>query len=104
MPAESNVEVAVAPKYAFWNTESWEVEARTNVARPVCVSVPLVVNEPNAAVCAKRFVLDAVVEKRFVVVALPKLTSPDEVRLAAVKVVPSNVKLALSVNAPAVVM
>ena len=26
-PAELKVEVAVPPKYAFWNTESWEVDA-----------------------------------------------------------------------------
>src|SRR3989344_1736143 len=31
-PAESNVEVAVAPKYAFWNTESCEVEALVNAS------------------------------------------------------------------------
>ena len=36
---------------------------------------------PSVAVCAKRFVDDAVVEKRFVVVAFASVVSPLTVRL-----------------------
>ena len=62
------------------------------------------VRVPIAPVCAKRLVDDAVVEKRFVVVAFPRETLPVEVKFAAVNVVPSKVRLVESVNAPAVVM
>src|SRR3989338_8437657 len=55
--------------------EALERKPLVNVARPVCVSVPVcvvlpeTVSEPSVASCEKRFVLDAVVENRFVVVA-----------------------------------
>src|SRR3989344_3977915 len=54
--------------------EALERKPFVNVARPVCVSVPVcvvlpeTVSEPSVASCEKRFVDDAVVEKRFVVV------------------------------------
>src|SRR3989338_3111842 len=69
----------------------------------VLVALPSV-TVPALRFVLKRFVLDAVVLNKLVVVALPRLTLPAEVRLAAVKVVPSKVRLAESVNAPAVVM
>jgi len=50
-------------------TERSEVEARLKDARPVWVVAPRTVSEPSVAVCAKRLVLDAVVEKSVVVVA-----------------------------------
>ena len=90
--------------------EALERKPFVNVPRPVCVSVPVcvvsppIVREPRDAVCAKRFVDDAVVEKRLVVVAFPSEMFPLDVRLAAVKVVPSKVRLAESVNTPLVVM
>ena len=62
------------------------------------------VRVPSDAVCAKRLVELAVVEKRFVVVALPSETLPLEVRLAAVSVVPSKVRSEPLVTAPAVVV
>src|SRR3989338_6302440 len=54
--------------------EALERKPFVNVARPVCVSVPVcvvlpeTVSEPSVASCEKRFVDDAVVENRFVVV------------------------------------
>src|SRR3989338_888066 len=54
--------------------DALEMKPFVNVARPVCVSVPVcvvlpeTVSEPSVASCEKRFVLDAVVENRFVVV------------------------------------
>ena len=59
---------------------------------------------PKVAEVEYRLVLDAVVENRLVVVAYPREMFPPEVRFAAVNVVPSKVKLAESVKAPAVVM
>ena len=90
--------------------EALERKPFVNVARPVCVSVPVcvvlpeTVSEPSVASCEKRFVDDAVVEKRFVVVAFPREMLPLDVKLAVVSVVPSNVRFAESVKAPAVVM
>src|SRR3989338_8299090 len=90
--------------------EALERKPFVNVARPVCVSVPVcvvlpeTVSEPSVASCEKRFVDDAVVEKRFVVVAFPREMLPLDVKLAVVIVVPSNVRFAESVKAPAVVM
>src|SRR3989338_5098424 len=49
--------------------EALEMKPLVNVARPVCVRVPRTESVPSDAVCAKRFVLDAVVEKSVVVVA-----------------------------------
>ena len=43
-------------------------------------------------------------ENRFVVVAFPREMLPLDVKLAVVSVVPSNVRFAESVKAPAVVM
>ena len=40
-------------------------------------------SDPNDAACAKRFVLDAVVEKKFVEVALVKVVLPENVLLLA---------------------
>src|SRR3989344_8659551 len=90
--------------------EALERKPFVNVARPVCVSVPVcvvlpeTVSEASVASCEKRFVDDAVVEKRFVVVAFPREMLPLDVKLAVVSVVPSNVRFAESVNAPDVVM
>ena len=56
--------------------EALDIKPLVNVARPVCVRVELTVRvfavrEPMAAVCAKRFVDDAVVAKKAVDVAPP---------------------------------
>jgi len=61
-----------------------------NVASPFCVSVPLLVREPRDADDAKRFVEEATVENKLEEVAFPSVTFPVEVKLAAVRVVPSN--------------
>src|SRR3989338_7009660 len=71
--------VVEAPPFALKSPlvmveEALERKPFVNVARPVCVSVPVcvvlpeTVSEPSVASCEKRFVDDAVVEKRFVVV------------------------------------
>src|SRR3989338_4469985 len=49
--------------------EAFEMKPLVKVARPVCVRVPRTESVPSDAVCAKRFVLDAVVENKLVVVA-----------------------------------
>mgnify|MGYP003394462187 CR=1 FL=1 len=90
--------------------DAFERKPFVNVARPVCKSVPVWVvsprteSEPSCANCEKRFVEEAVVAKMLVEVALPSDTLPLDVRLAAVKVVPLKVRLAESMNAPAVVI
>ena len=103
------VEVEVFETMRFVRVEVPAERVDESVAAPVTPSVPEKVPSPPArvpsvAVCEKRFVELAVVEKRFVVVAFPSETFPLEVRFAAVSVVPSNVRFALSVKAPAVVI
>ena len=56
--------------------EALERKPLANVARPVCVVAPFTVSEPRLAVCANRFVDDAVVEKRLVEVAFASVVSP----------------------------
>ena len=68
-----------------------------NVPRPVLVSVPRRLSVPNCAVCAKRFVLEAVVEKRLVVVALASVVLPVTPSVPATERLPaeSNVLVAV---------
>ena len=56
--------------------EALEMKPFVNVARPPEVKPPDIVREPSDAVCAKRFVDDAVVENRFVVVAFVIMVFP----------------------------
>jgi hypothetical protein len=69
------------------------------VARPVCVSVPvcvvlpLTVSEPRLAICEKRLVDDAVVEKKLVEVALVSVVLPLKVEVALQILVPLQVLL-----------
>jgi hypothetical protein len=65
--------------------DAFERKPLVNVARPVCASVPVWVvlpsieSEPSCAVDAKRFVEEAVVLKRLVVVAFEKRELPETV-------------------------
>src|SRR3989344_6635098 len=56
--------------------EAFERNPLVKVARPVCVSVELTVRVPIVASCEKRFVDDAVVENRLVVVAFVMMVFP----------------------------
>src|SRR3989344_6668822 len=66
--------------------EALERKPLVNVARPVCDSVPvcvvspLTVRAPRVASCENRFVLDAVVEKKLVVVPAVRERLPRVVR------------------------
>lgn len=85
---------------APWRSPERDV---ARVVWPVTVRV-LAVSAPIVPDCEKRFVDDATLEKKLVVVAFPSETFPLDVRLRAVSVVPSNIRLAESVKTPAVVM
>src|SRR3989344_3934670 len=91
-PVESNVLVAEPPKYAFWKTESCELDAKPREVKPTVDNVPLSVvfpataSVPIVAVWEKRFVELAVVAKKLVVVAL-LATSEDEYIFVEVELV-----------------
>src|SRR3989344_998306 len=90
--------------------EAWDTYPLSNVPNPVKVEAPVTesveenapvppVKEPMVALLEKKFVEEAVVEKRAVVVAFVAERLPVRVSRA-----PSNVRFAESVKAPAVVM
>lgn len=80
--------------------EALERKPFVNVARPVCVVAPEIVREPKEAVCENRFVEDATVEKKFVVVPDVRERVPKVERPVTPKV-PVNVPLP-PVNVPIV--
>lgn len=96
-PAELNDDVAEPPKYAVSCTESRVEDAWPRVVRPLTVklvaevwvglNVPVTVRVPIVDDCANKFVLLAVVEKRFVVVAFARVVLPATTRLPAESIV-----------------
>ena len=82
-PAESNVEVAVAPKYDGPYEEKRDVDALPNVARPVCTDVPETTSEP-----AKVLVAVEVAVKYPAVAELPRRDDPSTANAAPGVVVP----------------
>ena len=76
--------------------DAFERKPLVNVARPVCRSVPVCVvsprteREPSCAVCAKRFVELAVVEKKLVEVAFESVVLPVTLRVPAVARLPAE--------------
>jgi len=76
--------------------EALERKPLVNVARPVCDSVPvcvvspLTVRAPRVAICENRFVLDAVVEKKLVVVPAVRERLARVVRPVTLRVEPNT--------------
>src|ERR1700686_849053 len=83
--------VVEAPPFAEKSPEvivelASERKPLVKVARPVWVTVPFTVSEPNVAVCAKRFVELAVVEKKLVVVPETRESVPSDEKPVTLKV------------------
>jgi hypothetical protein len=91
-------DVAVAVKVPTTVELACDTKPFVNVPRPVCVSAPSTESEPNCAAEAKRFVLDAVVEKKLVEVAFASVVLPEKV------LAPENVLLLASSVDDAAVM
>lgn len=97
LSAPPNVLVPVVVNAPTIVDEACDTKPLVNVPRPVCVRAPRTLSEPSDAVCAKRLVELAVVEKRLVVVAFASVVLPVTPRVPATARLPAESMVVVAV-------